>query len=298
MNPARPVFMRMTVPLDSIRLLRQRLEEILTEQLPENGRQWLFSRVDRSSTSALLMAFVAAPRFTGKQPVSLSAERRQELAELRPGFRLLAWPLDRVTRLYLLLQLPLENREAFIQAVETLFDTAEMNELVALYASLPVLPYPEAWLFRATEAVRSNMGLVFEALALGNPYPSEQFPEPAWNQLVMKTIFNDKSVGSIVGLVERSNPSLARILVDFAHERWAAGRYVPARAWQMVVPFVNESMLPDLQRLFTSDRAVDRQAAALLCNETNFEPARALGRQFPVEHAEQLRWENLDTQLA
>ena len=51
------------------------------------------------------------------------------------------------------------------------FDTAEMNELVALYSALPVLAYPEQWLFRATDAVRSNMGVVYEAIALGNPYP-------------------------------------------------------------------------------------------------------------------------------
>lgn len=274
------------------------LGEILAGQLPQAGRQWLDTKVNLTNPVSIQTAFVAAPRFTGKQPVSLSPERRQQIAELRSHFSILAWPLDRVTRLYLLLHLPLEQKELFIQSIETLFETAEMNELVALYASLPVLPYPEAWFFRATEAVRSNMGLVFDSLALGNPYPSEQFSELAWNQLVMKTIFNDKSVGGILGLEKRSNPALARILVDFAHERWAAGRYVPARAWQVVVPFVNESMLADIRHLFHSNRAIDREAAYLICTETNFAPARLLLQEYTSDVPEHLTWHQLDTQVA
>ncbi len=288
----------MTLPLDSILTLRLVLGEILAEQLPQAGRQWLDTKVNLTNPVSIQTAFVAAPRFTGKQPVSLSPERRQQMAELRSHFSLLAWPLDRVTRLYLLLHLPLDQKELFIQSIETLFETAEMNELVALYASLPVLPYPEAWVFRATEAVRSNMGLVFDSLALGNPYPAEQFSELAWNQLVMKTIFNDKSVGGIIGLQERSNPALARILVDFAHERWAAGRYVPARAWQVVVPFVNESMLADIRHLFHSNRAIDREAAYLICTETDFPPAQQLLQEYTIDVPEPLTWHQLDTQVA
>ncbi|MFT4033632.1 MAG: EboA domain-containing protein [Siphonobacter sp.] len=277
-------------------IFRQWLGNLLTNQLPENGRQWLQTRVDFTTITGILTAFVAAPRFTGKHPISLDSGQRQELSTFVPGFSLLAWPLDRVTRTYLLLYIPGEPKETYLKAIETLFDTAEMNELVALYVSLPVLAYPEHWVPRSTDAVRSNMGVVFDALALGNPYPAQYFSELAWNQLVMKTIFNDKSVNRIMGLQQRVNPALARIFIDFAHERWAAGRHVPPESWQLIVPFVNEQIIPDLQRLFASGRPEDRAAATLVCQETPYLPAHVLGQQFPVEGT--FSWKNLEIQMA
>lgn len=271
---------------ESLLLLRRHVETLLERHLPESGWNWL------RSSRPVLSAFVAAPRFTGKTVPPAGDDLFTDIEQLRPGFSVREWPADRLTRLWLLLGLPLDDRDGFVRSVETLFETAEMNELVALYASLPVLPYPEAWIFRATEAVRSNMGVVFDALALGNPYPSEQFSEPAWNQLVMKTIFNDKALGRIIGLAERRNAALSRILVDFAHERWAAGRHVPPRAWQVVAPFVDEAFLPDLERLFRSGRPEDRRAAALICRDTAFEPARALGSTYAT--ADGLDWSLVD----
>ena len=61
-----------------------------------------------------------------------------------------------------------------------------MNELVALYSALPLLAYPEAWVHRCTEGIRSNIGPVLEAIMIANPYPSENLSEAAWNQVVLK----------------------------------------------------------------------------------------------------------------
>ncbi|MBO9638088.1 MAG: EboA domain-containing protein [Siphonobacter aquaeclarae] len=271
---------------ESLLLLRRHLETLLERHLPESGWNWL------RGNRPVLTAFVAAPRFTGKTVPPADDPLFADIEALRPGFTIKSWPADRLARLWLLLGLPLDDREAFLRSIETLFDTAEMNELVTLYASLPVLPFPDAWIFRATEAVRSNMGVVFDALALDNPYPSEQFSEPAWNQLVMKTIFNDKPLGRIIGLAERSNAALCRILVDFAHERWAAGRHVPPRAWEVVGPFIGENFLPDLERLFRSGRPEDRRAAALICRDTPFDPARVLGSTYAT--ADGLDWSSVD----
>ncbi len=151
-----------------------------------------------------------------------------------------------------------------------------MNELVALYSALPLLAYPQNWLFRATEAVRSNVGDVFDALVMNNPYPTRYFDESAWNQLVLKTIFNDKAIHRIIGLQGRSNADLARMLSDFAHERWAAGRTVAPEVWRLTPEFMNESLLADMQHLFASSNPDDRKAAALACFYSKNDSALAL----------------------
>ena len=111
---------------------------------------------------------------------------------------------------------------------------------------------------------------------LHNPYPAKYLSEPAWNQLVMKAIFTDKPLHLIIGLDARANEALVAILIDFAHERWAAGRTLDPMTWRIVTNFVNESNLPDIARVANSERSADREAAALVCATTSYEPARKL----------------------
>jgi hypothetical protein len=67
----------------------------------------------------------------------------------------------------------------------------------------------------------------FAAIACHNPYPFDWFDEDAWNQMVVKCVFVGAPLAGIVGLAERRNPSLIRMLRDFAAERNAAGRPLP-----------------------------------------------------------------------
>lgn len=274
--------------------LKTHLDALLTDA----GRQWLEEK-RRAEPTGLLTAFVAAPRFVGRKPVPADNAFSAQLAALVPGWLLDGYTLDRLARVYLLLHLPGTDEAAYVRHVETLFSTADLGELTALYSALPVLRFPGRWVFRATEAVRSNMGPVFDAVALGNPYPAAYFTEPAWNQLVLKAIFNDKPLHRITGFTERANATLAHDLSDLAHERWAAGRTVPPRAWQLVAPFVDAVILDDLKKLFASPDEADRQAAALVCAETGSEPARALLANHPDLHRAlatgELTWKTLET---
>jgi hypothetical protein len=142
-----------------------------------------------------------------------------------------------------------------------------MQEAVALTRSLPYLPNPSSFLLRATDAVRSNMGPVFDAIAFGNTYPKDYFNEAAWNQLVLKCIFNDKAIHQIIGLDERANQALADTLSDFAHERWSAGRRVPSQVWRLVPRFMNESLRSDIEKLALSKNPRDVVAASLVKQE-------------------------------
>jgi hypothetical protein len=151
-----------------------------------------------------------------------------------------------------------------------------MNELVALYSSLPFLAYPEAWKFRCTEGIRSNIATVLEAIMYDNPYPAGYLDEPAWNQMVLKAFFTEKNVDRISGLDERANKNLANILVDYAHERWAAHRSVDPQLWRLVGKFIDEQNFPDIQKLYADGALPEKKAAALACFETDFAPAKNL----------------------
>jgi hypothetical protein len=204
----------------------------LIENQPDAERAvaWLREQAtayEQKPTNALFYrVFTAMPRFTGKAPVAVSEDLKQQINQLRPGFQLIDWTLDRLARVWWLLQYPTNDRAAYVKSIGELFRAAEMHELVALYSALPVLAFPDDWRFLATEGIRSNIADVQSAIMLHNPYPADQFDEAAWNQMVLKAFFTDKDVSQIVGLHARHNPRLTATLRDYASERRAAGRSV------------------------------------------------------------------------
>jgi hypothetical protein len=281
------------------------LRNIILEQLSPDAAQWLLekaSAINEPKSSALAVAFAAMPRKVGKAPLVLPHPALEQLTALRPGLVLHNWTMDRFCRVWLLLQLDATEKETYVRRIEQLFPAAEMNELAALYSALPLLAYPEAWRSRCAEGIRSNIGLVLEAIICNNPYPAEQLPEGAWNQLVMKAFFTEKRVDQIVGLDARANEELAHMLLDFAHERWAAGRQAPPLLWRCVAPFFSQQNLSDVERALFSENSTDRDGAALACAQTPFAPAKALLEKRQEQKAAiesgALNWTSLAEQIA
>lgn len=263
----------------------EQLFEKIKEYASPKEISWVVSR-GNDSLQSLQIAFVAAPRFISKTPV-LSASVINDIS-------ISGWSLDRLVRVYLLATLDDSDKDIYTKTIHSLFETAENNEAVALISALPFLAYPEYWLLRATDAVRSNIGLVFDAIAFQNPYPMQNFSELAWNQLVLKCIFNDKPIHRIQGLNERANQALANSISNLAHERWAADRRIPAQAWRLVSKFMNETIFEDICVLSESQSSMDNIAAILVCNETNFPPAKKeLKRHQYIEHR-LLNWKLLE----
>ncbi|RBL94172.1 hypothetical protein DF182_09765 [Chitinophaga flava] len=253
------------------------LEAIIASNSSNTAREWLQQRLQKAaSIPQFNQTFTAIPRFTGKNIISVTSEQAAVLQQDVPGFFVHGWTLDRLVRVWWLLQLNISTKTIYIDTVEQLFNAAEMNELAALYSALPLLAFPEAWKLRTAEGIRSNIGIVQEAIMLHNPYPAKYLDEPAWNQLVMKAIFTDKPLHRISGLDERRNIALAAILTDFAHERWAAGRKVDPMQWRLLTPFINNENLPDITRVWHSADQTEKAAAALVCAGSDYLPAQQL----------------------
>jgi hypothetical protein len=117
--------------------------------------------------------------------------------------------------------------ERHVPVVAELYRTGELREQEAVLRALPRLPAPERFVAVGIEAVRQNAVSVIEAIACDNPYPARHFPEEAFNQMVLKCLFNGLALGRIVDLGKRRTPELQRMVAGYASERRAAGRTVP-----------------------------------------------------------------------
>ena len=122
---------------------------------------------------------------------------------------------------------------------------------------------------------------VFEAVAHHNPFPAEQLPQTAWNQMVLKTLFIGSVLHPIAGLDRRWNEPLARMLIDYAHERWAASRPVAAELWRGVGRFADPATVADLTRVLITGDGIEQRAAALALSECSLPAAAAALAQRP-----------------
>lgn len=207
------------------------------------------------------------------------------------------WPLSRLGRVYLIIVLAKYSPENVKQVYQQLFETATLKELTALYSILSFLPNPEHYADRAAEGVRSNMGDVFDAVALGNPYPAKFLPEAAWNQMVLKAVFTNKPLYKIVGIDDRANGALALMLINYAQERWAAGRLVTPELWRPVGKFLQPEHLPLIGRMLKEEGTIEQQAAILACNASTSEAVKLKASDYPVIRQRieegQLGWDSL-----
>ncbi len=286
---------------ETARPLTEVLTTIIEKNLNKESFLWLVEKaklsVDKNNSYQLNLTFTSIPRHTGKEEVTLEESDLKEINSLLPGFMVERWTIDRLCRVWLLMQLDSNDKEVYINRIENLFPQAEMNELVALYSSLPVLDYPETWKLRCAEGIRSNIGIVLDAIMYQNPYPAKYLDEGAWNQMVLKAFFTDKNVNKIEGLDERSNQNLANTLFDYVEERWAAGRTVNPQIWRLTGKYIDESHFYMLEKLMKQGNETDQKAGALALSKCSLEKAPGLLDQYPqlksdVEQKE-LTWQML-----
>ncbi len=262
------------------------LQRWLDQRLDPAAAQWLGEALASVSNVGadrdLYRCVSLVSRKLGKAPLGLDAAALGDAARARPGWDPSIWTIDQAARIRLLLAAATDG-DTFVRRLDQLCATADADELVAFYRGLPVYPDPPRHRLRAAEGLRSNMRVVFEAVAHRNPYPAEQLADEAWNQMVLKALFVGSALDPIVGLDRRANATLARMLGDYAHERWAASRPVNPELWRCVGPFATGRLLADLERLITSGSQPERAASVLaLRSASDPEASRLLERHADI----------------
>ncbi len=202
---------------------KERLLTALREALDEPGRQWLvqaLGRAERGSLDDLLTAYTAASRRMGDRPLPIPAEAATDAFE--------RWSLEDAARALLLLRRAETSPATFRDDAIACYDQGDAREQRSWLRAVGTLPDPEQFLAAAIDACRSSILPIFEAIACENAYPSRYFPERNFNQVVLKALFSGVALSRIVGLDGRLNAELTRMASDYADERRAAGRSVPA----------------------------------------------------------------------
>jgi len=212
--------------------------QIIERGLTPEAFQWLQNKVSlvvaEEKSMQLHLCFAHLPRMASRELVLSSDHENTAINAFLPGFTIEGWTIDKLCRVWLLMQLPSDNRETYVKKINSLFSAAEMNEQVALYSALPLYLYPEEWISRCEEGIRSNIGTVLEAIMYHNPYPAQFLSQQAWNQLVLKAFFTEKDVKQIIGLNACLNEALTATLQDYVQERLAAQRSVAPEIYQLI----------------------------------------------------------------
>ena len=203
------------------------LELVLSRTSEKAATGWFERQAESVTPTTFAVTYAGAGRRLGDTPVTLQAQEQASVERaglVSPE----GWRLCDVGRSHLLLcvldAVPSEQHENF---VARLFNQSDNREREALLKTLCMLPEPARFSATAIDACRSHVQSVFEAIACENSYPSQYFPDAAFNQLVLKAFFTGVSVKRIVDLARRVTPELRRMALDYASERTAAGRPVP-----------------------------------------------------------------------
>ena len=264
-----------------LKWLKSRISNEAFEWIQKTGKQlrstpedWFF-----------YTSFSAVPRHTGKEPAELTDGELRTAGTLRNNWNPANWTTDQLARVFLILNYADQGQDEFIYKIEKIFVTSDLGEAVALYKGLPLYPFPGQFKNRAAEGIRSNITTVFDAVALDNPYPSENMDEGPWNQIVLKALFVESPLYRIIGIDDRANENLAKMLVEYAHERWSAGRIVSPELWRPVGPFINQNYAKDIEQVLNNRDTIQQQAAILALLSSNYQ-----GKDMLLEdHQEQIQ---------
>jgi len=276
----------------------QEFHEIIYNQITEESRAWLEEKINlivgNQSAKDLYLSYSLIPskvRLTGGLQLSTNGSDLVQYLLVQKA------NIHQITRIYLLVKVLKTDAEYFTDKVAKLIEVADISELETFLRFLIVLPNPENYKATAVEALRTNISTVFNAIAHNNPYPSRFFDDHQWNQMFLKTAFMEGDLSAIMDIDKKANTDLARIISDYAHERWAAGRDIDPDFWRPVPKFIGAALLEDMKRLLESENLIENRAGALCCYHSENQDALEL----LAEHQElihqienkDLSWETL-----
>ena len=204
--------------------LKEQLLAVLRSRVDARAWTWLCDAIPTAANgdrAELLVAYTAASQRIGNAPLKPPPAA---IPNAVPD----AWTLEDAARAVLLLARAESASHDFAEDATACYDEGDAREQQSWLRTVNVLPEPQRFLMTVIDACRTSVQPIFEAVCCENPYPAQFFPERNFNQMILKALFNGIALNRVVGLEPRLNPELARMATDYAAERRAAGRSIPA----------------------------------------------------------------------
>lgn len=205
---------------------------IVRARLNDSGRDWLdgaLATARGADVNRLCASYTAASRKAGMSPLGLSADERSQMTATAPDLTFGGWTVADAARAAILLTAAeAADIDTFVARALACFENGDAREQQSWLRGLSLLPRSDRFTTIAVDACRSHIQPLFESIACENPYPLAYFSDRQFNQLVLKAMFTGVPLERIVGLARRVNADLSRMARDYAAERRAAGRSVPA----------------------------------------------------------------------
>ena len=274
------------------------LSKIIDSNLDSITKNWLADKIttvtDAKSTKDLYLTYsLIASKITLDKEFDISNidDDLKEYIQIQNG------NIRQIARMYLLIKVLEVDEDFFSSKVANIIEVADTSELETFLKFLVLLPNAEKYKMVAVDALRTNISTVFNALAYNNPYPGIYFDDQQWNQMFLKTAFMQGDLSAISDIDKRANKDLARIISDYAHERWAAGRDIDPDFWRPVAKFIGAELLGDMEQLLKSENTIENGAGALCCYYSENQDAKNLlvGHQKMIQQIENaaLSWETI-----
>jgi hypothetical protein len=135
------------------------------------------------------------------------------------------WSVDDAVRAVLLASLPIRG-PGLSDVLTRLYRHGDAAERRAVVRALAIVQPGPAALPLVEDALRTNDSRLITA-ALGE-YGAQHLTDGAFRQAVLKCVFGGIPLRHVTGLPDRIDAELVRMLTDYARERSAAGRPIPA----------------------------------------------------------------------
>lgn len=215
--------------------------DALSAQLSDAAAQWLESALlEIERTPATIGGyFTSASRRCGRVPW-----RADDPNGVKFGC------VDDLVRGAMLAALP-TTRIDVVALVTELYRHGDANEKRGVLRGAHLLDSDvvgDALLPLVDDALRTNDARIIAAAV--QDYGAQRLSDAAFRQAVMKCVFVGIPLDAVVGLSMRKDAELARMLVDLAHERVAAGRIVPPDIPPIIAAFPESLQRDDLSLPF------------------------------------------------
>lgn len=213
---------------------REGLRAALEARLgPGDALAWLDARAEDDLESAR-HALAEVGRVIGRKPLIAGfAERdRATLPGVCGPLRVGAWRTDEAARTWLLATVA-DRSDTPHDALFGLYDLGDTDTRVAALHALNFVAEadPERGLELVLDAGRTYLDPLLTAAWCDNPFSAKHMSDEAYRAAVLKALFCNVPVDGFLDLEQRADPELASSLYDYADEREAAGRAVPAAVW-------------------------------------------------------------------